>query len=141
MNYSQSFEEFSAGLGPTDLALYAGIGVVLYVLFKDRLSPMQKMLMDLFESTKENIVDFTKQPETVTVKVPVPGPTSVSPASKAPVPMRPDPNDVFFQLVASWKKTRDLSNQYKCEEATQKLDEVFQYLSPTVCNKENVNEQ
>ena len=135
MNYTQSFEEFSSGLGPTDLALYAGIGVVLFILFKDKLSPVQKMLLEAFNSAKESVVDLTSS-ETVVVKVPVP-----------PVPKTPqkttvtDPNHIFFQLVAAWKKTRDLSKEYKCDEATQKLDEVFQYLSPTVCNKENVNEQ
>ena len=29
MNFTQSFEEFSSGLGPMDLALYAGIGIIL----------------------------------------------------------------------------------------------------------------
>lgn len=132
MNYSQSFEEFASGLGPTDLALYAGIGVVLYVLFKDRLSPIQKMLLDAFNTAKENVVDFTKTNEVVTVKVPVPK-TDVAVENV-------DPNKTFLQLVAAWKKTRDLSTEYKCVEATKKLDEVFEYLSPTVCNKENVNE-
>jgi len=135
MNYTQSFEEFSSGLGPTDLALYAGIGVVLFILFKDKMSPVQKFLLETFNSAKESVVDFTKQDETVVVKVPVPS------APKVPEKIIPnDPNSVFFQLVASWKKTRDLSKEYKCDEATQKLDEVFQYLSPTVCSKENVNE-
>lgn len=135
MNYSQSFEEFSSGLGPTDLALYAGIGVVLFILFKDKMSPVQKFLLETLNSAKESVVDFTKPDETVVVKVPVPS------APKVPEKiLSNDPNSVFFQLVASWKKTRDLSKEYKCDEATQKLDEVFQYLSPTVCNKENVNE-
>jgi len=105
MNYSQSFEEFSSGLGPTDLALYAGIGVVLFILFKDKLSPVQKVLLETFNTVKENVVDFTKQPETVTVKVPVTNaPLPVNPVTKSPVLVRPDPNEVFFQLVASWKK-------------------------------------
>ena len=38
MNFTQSFEEFSAGLGPMDLALYAGVGIVIWVLFKDQLT-------------------------------------------------------------------------------------------------------
>jgi hypothetical protein len=135
MNYSQSFEEFSSGLGPTDLALYAGIGVVLFILFKDKMSPVQQFLLETFNSAKESVVDFTKPNETVVVKVPVPSTPKVT---EKTIPN--DPNGVFFQLVASWKKTRDLSEEYKCDEATQKLDEVFQYLSPTVCNKESVNE-
>ena len=45
MNYmTQSFEEFSKSLGPTDLALYAGAALVLWVVFKDKLSPVQKLL-------------------------------------------------------------------------------------------------
>ena len=47
MNFTQSFEEFSSGLGPMDLALYAGIGIILWVLFKEQLSPVQKILTDL----------------------------------------------------------------------------------------------
>ena len=42
MNLTQSFEEFSSGLAPMDLALYAGIGIILWVLFKDKLSPVQR---------------------------------------------------------------------------------------------------
>ena len=126
MNYTQNFEEFSASVGPTDLALYAGIGIVLFILFKDRISPVQKMLLDLMSSAKESVSDFTKpkDSEEVIVKVTVPE-----------IPT--DRNDIFFQLVAAWKKTRDLSQKNKCNEATEKLDEVFQYLSPNICNKEN----
>lgn len=129
MNYTQNFEEFSASVGPTDLALYAGIGIVLFILFKDRMSPVQKMLLDIMNSAKENVADLTKlKPATKNDEVIV----------KVTVPEIPsDPNDVFFQLVAAWKKTRDLSKQNKCNEATEKLDEVFQYLSPNICNKEN----
>ena len=51
MNYSQSFEEFSSSVGPTDLALYAGVGIALFVLFKDRLSPVQKVLIDFIDGS------------------------------------------------------------------------------------------
>lgn len=126
MNYTQNFEEFSSSIGATDLALYAGIGIVLFVLFKDRMSPVQKMIADMFDSAKESVSDLTKpskNKDEVIVKVTVPNVPS-------------DPNDVFFQLVAAWKKTRDLSKENKCDQATEKLDEVFQYLSPNICNKE-----
>ena len=53
MNFTQSFEEFSSGLGPTDLALYAGIGLVLWVLFKDKLSPVQQILTTLLDRLKK----------------------------------------------------------------------------------------
>lgn len=128
MNYSQSFEEFSSSVGPTDLALYAGIGVVLFVLFKDRLSPVQKMLMDLVESVKGSL---NSEEKTVTVKVPMPELPKVS--GKKP--------DVFFELVASWKQTRDLSVKSKCDKATEMLDEIFQYLSPNICNEKTTENE
>ena len=128
MNYSQSFEEFSSSVGPTDLALYAGIGVVLFVLFKDRLSPVQKMLMDLVESVKGSL---NSEEKTVTVKVPMPE------LPKAPG-KKPD---VFFELVASWKQTRDLSVKSKCDKATEMLDEIFQYLSPNICNEKTTENE
>lgn len=134
MNYSQSFEEFSGAIGPTDLALYAGVGIVLFVLFKDKLSPVQKMLLDLFSNVKETVSDITDNKtttplakEVVTINVPV------------PIPPKPQ-EDVFFQLIAAWKQTRDLASKYKCPEAVNSLDNTFQYLSPTACQGEN-NEQ
>ena len=33
MNFTESFSDFSNKLGPMDLALYAGVGIVLWVLF------------------------------------------------------------------------------------------------------------
>ena len=41
MNYTESFDEFASRLGPTDLALYAGAGLIISILFKDKLSPVQ----------------------------------------------------------------------------------------------------
>jgi len=115
MNYTQSFEEFSTSLGPTDLALYAGVGVVLYVLFKDRLSPVQEMLLELVEQVKEF---FKSRPAPVVVP-------------KTPVVVKN--NETFNQMVASWKQTRDLAVKYKCDRAVDALDDAFQYLAPTTC--------
>lgn len=117
MNYTQSFEEFSTSLGPTDLALYAGVGVVLYVLFKDRLSPVQEMLLEWGEQVKEY---FKSRPAPVVV-----------PVVKTPVVVKN--NEVFNQMVASWKQTRDLAAKYKCERAVDALDAAFPYLAPTTC--------
>jgi hypothetical protein len=141
MNYTQSFEEFSTGLGPTDLALYAGVGVVLLVLFKDQMSPVQKFILDLFNKAKDTVADLTERkvtPEPVPLS-PVPGPIPVTPSSPAPILVRPDsdPNKVFFEMVASWKQTRDLAVKHGCEEAVKSLDDTFQYLAPTVCEGEN----
>jgi hypothetical protein len=134
MNYTQSFEEFSSGLAPTDLALYAGLGIVLFVLFKDEMSPVQKFLLDLFNKAKDTVTDLAKPDP----NPPVTGPVPVTPPSPAPILIRPDndPNKVFFQMVASWKQTRDLAAKQGCESAVKSLDDVFQYLAPTVCEGE-----
>lgn len=111
MNYmTQSFEEFSRSLNPTDLALYAGAALVLWVLFKDKLSPVQKLLMGLLEKGKSLLPTKNK---TVVV----------------------DNGDLFFKLVTSWKQTRDLAVQGGCTEAVRVADEMFPLLSPTACEK------
>lgn len=119
LDYAQSFEEFSSSLKPVDLALYAGIGLILWILFKDKLSPVQKLLGDLLAKAKLLTIKPT---------VDVPKPTLVAPES----------NDIFFELVASWKQTRDLAVKSGCEEAVKVADQMFPYLSPTVCGEEKV---
>jgi hypothetical protein len=119
LDYAQSFEEFSSSLKPIDLALYGGAGLILWVLFKDRLSPVQKILQDL--------VNKAKSLTTKTDAVEIPKPTLVAPES----------NDIFFELVASWKQTRDLAVKSGCDEAVKVADQMFPYLSPTVCGEEN----
>jgi hypothetical protein len=122
MNFTQSFEEFSAGLGVTDLALYAGVGIVIWVLFKDKLSPIQKLLLNLFNSVKNQI------PESVKVVVPdIPDSFPSSPKVNS------EERDVFFDLVVSWKQTRDLAVKSGCDKAVEVADQMFPYLSPNIC--------
>ena len=120
LDYAQSFEEFSSSLKPVDLALYAGVGIVLWVLFKDKLSPVQMFLGDLLSKIK----GVVNKP----VSVQQPKPALVAPES----------NDIFFDLVASWKQTRDLAVKSGCNEAVKVADQMFPYLSPTVCGEEKV---
>jgi|TARA_B100001094_G_scaffold332448_1_gene404530 hypothetical protein len=123
MNYTQTFEEFSAGLAPMDLALYAGIGIIIWVLFKDKLSPVQEMLSNLFNTVKKQI------PKSINVIVPdIPK----SFPSKTIVKTE-ETGDVFFDLVVSWKQTRDLAVQSGCDKAVEVADQMFPYLSPTIC--------
>lgn len=115
MNYvTQSFEEFSKSLGPTDLALYAGAAVVLWILFKEKLSPVQKFLVGLFDKIK----GWT------------PKKTVDSVVSNS------DNKELFFQLVESWKRTRDLAVKSGCDQAVKVADDMFPFLSPTACNKD-----
>lgn len=119
LDYAQSFEEFSSSLKPVDLALYAGAGIILWVLFKDRLSPVQKFVGDLVNQIRGAV---GKAPAVETLK---------------PTLLAPESNDIFFELVASWKQTRDLAVKSGCLEAVKVADEMFPYLSPNVCSKEN----
>jgi hypothetical protein len=117
MNFTESFDQFSSRLTSMDLALYAGVGLVLWVLFKDKLSPVQKTLMSLMNNAKSAI----SQAPSVIVATPVVDNTANS------------TDDVFFSLVASWKQTRDLAVKSGCSEAVKVADQMFPFLSPNVC--------
>lgn len=122
MNYTESFQEFATKIGPMDLALYAGAGLVLFVLFKERLSPVQKFIGSLTEKLKG--LSSLKPVAPVAVVVPTVKPVVTS------------KEDIFFKLVVSWKQTRDLASECGCSEAVKVADQMFPYLSPVVCGKE-----
>lgn len=123
MNFTQSFDEFSRSLSTMDLALYAGIGLIVWVLFKDKLSPVQSFLSSItnkLTSSKElsSVPQLIKSTETQHKKV-----------------------DKFFDLIVSWKQTRDLAELSGCSEAVKAIDQLFPYLSPKSCiSKESLNE-
>jgi len=122
LDYTQSFEQFSQSVKPLDLALYAGAGLVLWVLFKDKLSPVQKFISDLVDSIKSKSTSGTL-PLVPTVSVP----NVVSKVNK---------DDIFFKLVSSWKQTRDLAVLSNCSEAVKVADQMFPFLSPNGCVEE-----
>lgn len=124
MNYTETFEQFATKVGPTDLALYAGVGIVLWLLFKDKLSPVQKLVGGLVEKVKN--LSPLKSVTPVAVVVP-----NVKPVVATK-------EDIFFKLVVSWKQTRDLAVECGCDEAVKVADQMFPYLSPVVCKKEKV---
>lgn len=117
IDYTQSFEQFSQSLKPIDLALYAGAGIILWVLFKDKLSPVQKILSEFLNKNKSliNIPTITES-------------NKINPIAKSN-------NDVFFDLIVSWKQTRDLAVKSGCTEAVKVADQMFPFLSPTVCGE------
>jgi hypothetical protein len=120
MNYvTQSFNEFSSSLAPMDIALYAGIGLVLWVMFKDKLSPVQQFIGPLIDKLKSTLGNKTSITNTV-----------IKPVTPAQINIK---NDLFFRLVESWKQTRDLAEQSGCQEAIKVADQMFPYLSPKVC--------
>jgi hypothetical protein len=116
MNYTQSFEEFSRSVQPMDLALYAGIGVVLWVLFKDKTTPIQKVITDAINFVTTNVNSLTKKYNKQTT-------------------LQKPTNDVFFDLIVSWKQTRDLAVKAKCSEAVNSLDKIFPSLGPEACQE------
>jgi len=117
MNFTESFSEFSSKIGPTDLALYAGAGIILWVLFKDKMTPVQKIINDIVEQIKgkkdpvkdkvDKIIEEIKDAES--------------------------DQGLFFDLVVSWKQTRDLAEKSGCAKAVEVADQMFPYLSPMVC--------
>ncbi|NDC71868.1 MAG: hypothetical protein EBZ62_00235 [Sphingobacteriia bacterium] len=108
-----------------DLALYAGVALIIFVLFKDKLSPVQKLLGGLIEKVKGLTSTNNVSLPVVTVPkvdpVVLPKETSVS------------KDDIFFKLVVSWKQTRDLAEKSGCTEAVKVADQMFPFLSPRVC--------
>ena len=109
-----------------DVALYAGVGLVLWVLFKDKLSPVQALLVSLFDTVKSVVPKPTGSPVVVS---PVVSPVVSAVVSAERV------DDVFFRLVVSWKQTRDLAEASGCSEAVEVADQMFPFLSPTVCKE------
>ena len=124
--YTESFDQFASRLGPTDIALYAGAGIILWILFKDRMSPVQTILA--------NILNKFKKPTDSLESLAVPVVTvnkAVSVKSK---------EDTFFRLVNSWKQTRDLAVLSGCDKAVEVADQMFPFLSPSVCEKKEVKD-
>lgn len=118
MNFTESFDQFASKTTPTDLALYAGIGVVLFVLFKDRLSPVQQILLSVYNKVQDLFGGLKK--------------TGVT----KPVVAISNNKDSFYDLIVSWKRTRDLAIEHKCTEAVKVIDQMFPYLNPGICEKD-----
>lgn len=112
MNFTQTFEEFSSKLSSMDLALYAGAALVLWVLFKDQLGAVTNFVKDLLGKSLGSL-----------------------PKVAAPKEVLKNDSDVFFSLVSSWKKTRDLAVLSGCQKAVDAADEMFPHLSPVTCQE------
>jgi hypothetical protein len=112
MNPLETFGQFSSKLTTTDLMLYAGVAVVLWVLFKDKLGGVTQFVTNLLRN-KSGVV-----PSIVSTK---------------PVLAETKSSELFFELIASWKKTRDLAEKSGCMKAVEAVDQLFPYLSPVTC--------
>lgn len=116
MNVTESFDQFAQRVSTLDLALYAGVGLIVWVLFKDKLPPLQKLSGFISDKLK------SVTPSTPAISV-----------SAQPVELKKSKEDLFFALVSSWKQTRDLAVASNCEDAVKAADEMFPFLSPQVC--------
>lgn len=121
MNPLETFGEFSNKLTSTDLMLYAGLAVVLWVLFKDKLGGVTQAIINLLRSNGSDSV--------------VPGAVVLKPSSE-----EVKNQELFFELIASWKKTRDLAEKSGCSKAVDAVDQLFPHLNPVTC-KEKTDEQ
>lgn len=107
MNFSP--DNFGSFKNPLDLALYAGVLVVVYVLFKDNIH-------SFFNKVKEQLKD--KKP-----------PSSISDYfSDKDFVEPPSEEEMFFELVQSWKKTRDLAEDMGAIKAVEIADQMFPFL-------------
>jgi hypothetical protein len=113
MNPLESFGEFSSKLTNTDLMLYAGVAVILWVLFKDKLGGVTQAIKNLLGNNRSSVV---------------PGIVVSQPTTE-----EASDTDLFFELIASWKKTRDLAEKSGCVEAVDAVDQLFPHLSPVTC--------
>jgi hypothetical protein len=135
MNFTQSFEEFSKGLVPMDLMLYAGIALVAWVLFKDKLGPVQGVVNLFWDNINKLLAKKTTITALPTIRV-VEDNTPPILATIIAENSKQEPEDLFFKLVVSWKETRDLALECGCSKAVGVADEMFPYLSPNVCGKD-----
>jgi hypothetical protein len=107
----EALENFGAGLSTVDLVLYAGLLVVLYVLFQEQINKIVNNLKNNFNSWQDN------KNKTDLIPVDVEYPDSIQ-------------DDVFFELIKSWKQTRDLAEIYGADKAVEIADQMFPYLVP-----------
>lgn len=119
--FTESFEQFSSGLGTTDVLLYAGVALFLWYMFKDKMGGIKDFVMNL----ANNLGNRNSSP---IIKPPVVSPVSV-------VSNVTEKEDIFFQLVSRWKELRDLAIRANCAEAVKAVDQMFPYLSPNSCKK------
>jgi hypothetical protein len=126
--FTVNYDEFSKGMNSTNLLLYAGIGLAVFVLFnKDPLN-YAKSVVDFIKS-KLSGVTRSVTPLVITD-------TATDPKLPVSLPAyEPSKDELFFTLIESWKKTRDLAVKTNCTEAVKVADQMFPFLSPNGCKK------
>lgn len=111
--FTESFDQFSSKLSPTDLVMWAVAAFILYVVFVKDNTNLGNVFKTFLEKSKSLL-----QSKPVSVV-----------ANTAGHKTEGD----FFALIESWKQTRDLAEKVGCVEAVKVIDQMFPYLSPGGC--------
>lgn len=109
-------ENFGVGSKPLDVFLWVGVLIVVYVLFQEKINP-------LLATIKEKLLSVWNKKRSVVPDL--------------DISLESDHSDVFFDLIKSWKQTRDLAEAYGADKAVAIADEMFPHLVP----KEEENEE
>jgi hypothetical protein len=96
--------------------VYGGAALVLFVLFKDKLTPLKDLIINTYNSVMNKVKNDTVASTPVTT-------------------VKTNDND-FLKLISSWKNTRDLAEKMRCPKAVEVLDSAFPHLSPNTCGQE-----
>ena len=110
-------ENFNAAGKPLDIFLYLGVLLVVYVLFQEKINPF-------LVSIRESISKIWNKR------------SSIDLIPDIDLSANDDHSDVFFDLIQSWKQTRDLAEIYGADKAVQIADEMFPHLIPKEENNE-----
>lgn len=118
--FTQTFDDFSAGLTTSDLFLYAGGGLLTYVLFQDKLGGIKKLVADLVSKSKQTL---SRPSENIT--------NTQTLLSSTTSTNKPSP-DSFVELIVSWKHTRDLAANCNNKQAVDLMDKLFPSLNASL---------
>ena len=108
-----NIDNFGAMPSTLDVCLYLGVLIVVYVLFQDKLGPVKEFISNFLRKAKP-----TRNTEVVAIDENVVADEIHS------------ESELFFQLIRSWKLTKDLAEQYGANKAVEIADQMFPHLIP-----------
>lgn len=114
-----NLETFGTNIKTMDVLLYAGVAIVVYVLFKEQIHSVLNKIKEKLNKTKAPNLPSIDMGDY----------DNLEPDTK---------DDIFFQLIMSWKQTRDLAETYGADKAVEIADQMFPHLVP---GEENHDEE
>lgn len=128
-NFGENFQDFSSKMSGTSVLLWGGLAIAAYVLFNSKQLALKDKLMSFLQKTSPTPTTPVKSFNPMIVD-------GVIKPTETPKESPDSDEEVFFDLIASWKKTRNLCVKAKCEEAVKVCDEMFPLLSVNSCGKD-----